>query len=44
VLNRVLELPLRLESRLLAAGVRLPAGLSLLAVLSRPALRGAVAA
>jgi SAM-dependent methyltransferase len=38
VLNRVLELPMRLESRLLAAGSRLPAGLSLLAVLRRPAL------
>jgi SAM-dependent methyltransferase len=43
-LNRVLELPLRLESRLLASGGRLPAGLSLLAVLRRPALRPAVAA
>jgi SAM-dependent methyltransferase len=38
VLNGVLELPLRLESRFLAAGSRLPAGLSLLAVLRRPAL------
>ena len=36
-LNGVLELPLRLESRILAAGSRLPAGLSLLAVLRRPA-------
>jgi SAM-dependent methyltransferase len=35
-LNGVLELPLRLESRLVAAGTRLPAGLSLLAVLRRP--------
>ncbi len=32
VLNRLLELPLRLESRLIAAGRRIPAGLSLLAV------------
>jgi hypothetical protein len=39
VLNGVLELPLRLESRLVAAGMRLPAGLSLLAVLRRPSLR-----
>jgi SAM-dependent methyltransferase len=38
-LNGLLELPLRLESRMIAAGVRLPAGLSLLAVLRRPALR-----
>ncbi|HMJ32356.1 MAG TPA: class I SAM-dependent methyltransferase [Baekduia sp.] len=38
-LNGVLELPLRLEARLLASGTRLPAGLSLLAVLRRPALR-----
>jgi SAM-dependent methyltransferase len=36
VLNGVLELPMRLESRFLAAGSRLPAGLSLLAVLRRP--------
>jgi SAM-dependent methyltransferase len=35
-LNRLLEVPLRLESRLVAAGGRLPAGLSLLAVLRRP--------
>jgi SAM-dependent methyltransferase len=35
-LNGVLELPMRLESRFLAAGSRLPAGLSLLAVLRRP--------
>jgi SAM-dependent methyltransferase len=39
ILNGVLELPLRLESRLLAAGSRLPAGLSLLAVLRRAAVR-----
>jgi SAM-dependent methyltransferase len=37
-LNRLLELPLRLESQVIAAGARLPAGLSLLAVLRRPAL------
>lgn len=37
VLNGVLELPMRLESRFLAAGSRLPAGLSLLAVLRRQA-------
>jgi SAM-dependent methyltransferase len=42
-LNGVLELPLWLESRLVAAGTRLPAGLSLLAVLRRP-VREAVAA
>ena len=40
VLNGVLELPLRIEARLIAAGLRLPAGLSLLAVLRRPAQRG----
>jgi SAM-dependent methyltransferase len=40
-LNGLLELPLRLESRLVAAGTRLPAGLSLLAVLRRSALRDA---
>jgi SAM-dependent methyltransferase len=39
-LNRVLEWPLRLEARMVAAGIRLPAGLSLLAVLRRPALHG----
>jgi SAM-dependent methyltransferase len=44
VLNGVLELPLRLESRIVAAGTRLPAGLSLLAVLRRAALPAAVAA
>jgi SAM-dependent methyltransferase len=43
VLNGILELPLRLEARLLAAGNRLPAGLSLLAVMRRPALRPAMA-
>jgi SAM-dependent methyltransferase len=43
-LNGVLELPLRLESRLVAMGTRLPAGLSLLAVLRRPVLGEAVAA
>jgi SAM-dependent methyltransferase len=37
-LDRLLELPLRLESRAVAAGARLPAGLSLLAVLRRPVL------
>ena len=36
-LNGVLELPLRLESRLVAAGARVPAGLSLLSVARRPA-------
>src|SRR5690349_15378705 len=36
-LDGLLELPLRLEARLLRAGLRLPAGLSLLAVLRRPA-------
>ncbi|MDX6726540.1 MAG: hypothetical protein QOK49_1345 [Baekduia sp.] len=40
-LNGMLELPLRLESGLLGAGTRLPAGLSLLAVLRRSALREA---
>jgi hypothetical protein len=34
-LNRALEAPLRLERRLIAAGVRFPAGLSLLAELRR---------
>jgi hypothetical protein len=34
-LNRLLELPLRLESRLLASGRRLAFGLSLLAILRR---------
>ncbi|MEA2246021.1 MAG: hypothetical protein QOH46_550 [Solirubrobacteraceae bacterium] len=37
-LNGILELPLRLESRLIALGNRLPAGLSLLSVLRRPAV------
>jgi SAM-dependent methyltransferase len=41
-LNGLLELPLRLEARLVAAGTRLPAGLSLLAVLRRSALHEAV--
>ncbi|MDX6714556.1 MAG: hypothetical protein QOH30_1114 [Baekduia sp.] len=41
-LNGLLELPLRLEARLVAAGTRLPAGLSLLAVLRRSALPEAV--
>jgi SAM-dependent methyltransferase len=36
-LDGILELPLRLEARLVRVGVRLPAGLSLLAVLRRPA-------
>jgi SAM-dependent methyltransferase len=40
-LNGMLELPLRLESGLLGSGTRLPAGLSLLAVLRRSALREA---
>jgi SAM-dependent methyltransferase len=44
VLNGVLELPLRLESRVVATGTRLPAGLSLLAVLRRPSVREPVAA
>jgi SAM-dependent methyltransferase len=41
-LNGLLELPLRLEARLVAAGTRLPAGLSLLAVLRRSAVHEAV--
>jgi SAM-dependent methyltransferase len=36
-LNPLLEAPLRLEAFLIRAGVRLPAGLSLLAVFSKPA-------
>ncbi len=36
--DRVLELPLALEARLVALGLRIPAGLSLLAVLRRPLL------
>jgi SAM-dependent methyltransferase len=44
LLNGVLEFPLRLESRLVAAGIPLPAGLSLLAILRRPARRHALAA
>ena len=43
-LNGVLELPLRLESRLVAHGTRLPAGLSLLGILRRPAEPATVAA
>lgn len=35
-LNQLLELPLRIEARLIAAGVGLPAGLSLLAVFRHP--------
>ena len=38
ILNGVLELPLRLESRILTAGSRLHAGLSLLTVLRRPSV------
>jgi hypothetical protein len=44
VLNGVLEWPLRLESRLVAGRTRLPAGLSLLAILRRPAVPAAVTA
>ncbi len=36
--DRALELPLLLEARLVALGLRVPAGLSLLAVLRRPVL------
>ncbi len=36
--DRLLELPLALEARLVAVGLRVPAGLSLLAVLRRPVL------
>lgn len=36
VLNRMLELPLAAEARLIARGARIPAGLSLLCVLRRP--------
>lgn len=36
--DRALELPLALEARLVARGLRVPAGLSLLAVLRRPVL------
>jgi SAM-dependent methyltransferase len=43
-LNRLLELPLRAESRWLAAGGRLPAGLSLLAVARNPVAVERVAA
>ena len=38
-LNGVLELPLRVEARVIAAGVRIPAGLSLLTVARRPTVR-----
>jgi 2-polyprenyl-3-methyl-5-hydroxy-6-metoxy-1,4-benzoquinol methylase len=37
-LNPLLELPLRIEAALIRSGVRLPAGLSLLAVFSKPAV------
>ena len=37
-LNPLLELPLRIEAALIRGGVRLPAGLSLLAVFSKPAV------
>jgi SAM-dependent methyltransferase len=43
-LNRLLELPLALEARLLGTGRRLPAGLSLLAILRRPAVEAPQAA
>jgi 2-polyprenyl-3-methyl-5-hydroxy-6-metoxy-1,4-benzoquinol methylase len=36
-LNPLLELPLRIEAALIRAGVKLPAGLSLLAVFAKPA-------
>jgi SAM-dependent methyltransferase len=39
-LSGILGRPMRLESWLVTAGIRLPAGLSLLAVLRRPALHG----
>jgi SAM-dependent methyltransferase len=39
-IDRVLELPMRLEAGLIRLGIRLPAGLSLLAVLRNPAVRG----
>jgi SAM-dependent methyltransferase len=42
--NSLLELPLALEARLLGAGRRLPAGLSLLAILRRPAVEAPQAA
>ena len=40
-LNEILELPLRAEARWLARGRRLPAGLSLLAVMRNPAVSAA---
>jgi SAM-dependent methyltransferase len=40
VLNGLLEWPLRVEARMLAAGVRLPAGLSILAVFKRASSEG----
>ncbi|MEA2149927.1 MAG: hypothetical protein QOD69_1757, partial [Solirubrobacteraceae bacterium] len=43
-LDRLLELPSRAEAALLRAGVRLPVGLSLLAVLRAPAVRAAAPA
>jgi SAM-dependent methyltransferase len=43
VLNRLLELPLAAEARVIARGGRVPAGLSLLFVLRRPALAPAAA-
>lgn len=36
-LNRLLEVPIAIEARLIARGTRIPAGLSLLSVLERPA-------
>jgi SAM-dependent methyltransferase len=42
-LDRLLELPLRWESRVVGLGGRLPAGLSLLAVLRRPVLARRIA-
>ena len=36
-LNPLLELPLRIEAAVIRAGIRLPAGLSLLAVFAKPA-------
>jgi SAM-dependent methyltransferase len=41
VLDRMLELPSRAEAALLRAGIRLPVGLSLLAVLRAPGVRAA---
>jgi SAM-dependent methyltransferase len=42
--DRLLELPLRVEAALIARGVRLPAGLSLLAVLRAPGAHAAASA